>query len=231
MLGSSRKANCATAANTNWYPLNPVVQGSGVENCTGTTIYCKSLYIQGEISINANLPQITVGNVYGVAAGGNKENQGVAGSCLLTASKAANVRVVVLLDKAPNSTNATIADVYKIAPVPCNIKNFNTLDAGATATPTLALDPDKTRRFKILYNEVFTVTMDTPLVHYEKYIPLNFYTVLTGNDRIPDGSNGHQLLVTNGIYFLAFTSPADTTADPDLYTPFITMVSKLRFEP
>lgn len=226
----------STALDTQFYPVSAVTQGTAVDQCTGTTIYAKSLYFQCQVAIN---PSVAANNSADLFTANNNQglenNQG-----LLAYAKAKNVRVVVLLDRAPNGTVPKFNDVYKtVATNAATVPNYrlpnvkNPTDPGAhganpnAATPLVMLDPDKTRRFKILMNEIVTVSLNDPCVHLEKYIPLNFYITMSGNNTaVPEGTQ----LITNGVYCLAFTEP-ERVPTADVFNPAWAFTSKMRFEP
>lgn len=214
----------AVATATTFQTVSAIKQGTKVDECTGTSVYAKSLYFQAEITAspafdtNAN-DDVFVGNV-----ATNVPSQALRADVV----KAKNVRVVVLLDRAPNGTRATISDVYKCEPAPPQAQNYTAAALGqGDASSLLMLDPDKTRRFKILMNEVVSVSLNSPVVHIEKYIPLNFYMTFTNNTADPTYAN----IITNGIYVAAFTSPSKGLQNPNYIRPLWAFSSKLRFEP
>ena len=206
--------------------VSAVSQGTAVYQCTGTTIFCKSLYVQYEVKLNpisfsddANPPAIFATS----QVGGAKVYQEVA--------KAKNVRVVVIQDRAPNGTVPKLSDIYTNeheSVAPPNITWISGPAAPATASTTLMLDPDKSRRFKVLMNEVVTVSLSDPIVHGEKYIPLNFFTTFAGNTGDPNPNH----IITNGIYIFTFCESDFTIADnSSRAAPRRTWTAKLRFEP
>lgn len=212
------------AGNTPLLQISAIKQGTGVDNCVGTQVYAKSLYVQMQVSIS---PRINPGNDAAIVA--YVENGGIVGT--VYAAKAKNVRVAVILDRSPNGTLPTLADVYKQTIVP-NIKGYYGNGPEGQASSLLMLDPNKTRRFKVLMNEIITVSFDTPCVHFEKYIPLNFFIQMNGNNGGAGGGDppSYEWLVTNGIYIVAFTEP-ETCTNPTWHNPFWAFTSKLRFEP
>lgn len=227
----------STALDTQFFGISAVGQGTSVDQCTGTTIYAKSLYFQCQVSISPTVALADNADLFTAPGAQNLiNNQG-----LVSYGKAKNVRVVILLDRAPNGTVPRFNDVYKTAATnPGAVPNYrlpnvkNPQDAGGhvanpnAATPLVMLDPDKTRRFKILMNEIVTVNVNDPCVHIEKYIPLNFYITLSGNTTNPPESTQ---LITNGIYCLAFTEPERVPELPNAFVPFWAFTSKMRFEP
>lgn len=204
--------------------VSAVVQGTDVDNCNGTSIYAKSIYVQFCVGVNpwrhANGQEYVASNAVPDFSDSAQMD--------LIAVKAKAVRLVVLLDRAPNGTTPTYNNVYLTANAP-NITG-RTVQGNANACSSVAcLDPKQTRRFKILMNEVVISSWNNPIVHVEKYIPLNMYMTYSGNNvNAPSGAH----IVTNGIYVMAFCDPElNTTSETLLFQPYYTVSSKLRFEP
>lgn len=217
--------------------ISHIQQGTAVYQCTGTTVFAKSVYVQAELKLDprsfidgADPPPVFVPPQDGNA----RVFAGIV--------KAKNVRFVVFQDRAPNGTVARISDIYKMAanliyPPPAppnpqthgpNISWISGNAGGASATATLMLDPDKSRRFKILMNEVVTLTLDTPIAFVEKYIPLNFFITYAGNSAAPTPEQ----IITNGIYILCFTEGDLSSQENSARAmPRYAYTAKLRFEP
>lgn len=225
---TSQAGRVATATDSEFVAINWIQQGSTVEECTGTSVYVKSLYVQGQVSItptpdeDGNFISMRVNN--GCNFPGNRAP--------LSFAHARNVRIVVLLDRAPNGTVPKLDDVYLVAPIPPCIKNITGADAGgATMTPCVTLDPDKSRRFKVLMNQIVQLNYyNDQIVHFEKYIPLNMMVTMTGNN-VANIANAKRWLITNGVYIQAFTDIELEATDQVKWTPRWVWHAKLRFEP
>lgn len=220
--GKADEVAVTTAAS--FQAVSAIKQGTKVDECTGTSVYAKSLYFQAEVTASPAFDTAANTDVFAGDGAQHVPSQSLRADVV----KAKNVRVVVLLDRAPNGTLANISDVYKITPAISQAQNYsNVALAAADASSLLMLDPDKTRRFKILMNEVVNVSLNNPIVHIEKYIPLNFYMTFTNNA----AAASHETIITNGIYVCAFTSPSSGLDNPEYVRPLWAFSSKLRFEP
>ena len=148
-----------------------------MDNCNGTSIYAKSIYVQWCLGVNPW--RFADGHEF-VASQAAPDFSDSAQMDLI-ATKAKSVRLVVLLDRAPNGTLPTYNNVYLIADAP-NITGRTVQNANNFCSSVACLDPKQTRRFKILMNEVINISWNNPVIHVEKYIPLNMYMTYSGNN-------------------------------------------------
>lgn len=227
----------SVALNTPFTQISAVTQGTAVDQCTGTTVYAKSLYVQAQVMCHPETFGDATANTFPEKQLCGPSYSGGTRLTFPEVAKAKNVRLVVLLDRAPNGTVPQINDVYKtnirdvLNSAPPNVKNYSDAALAASATSLLMLDPDKSRRFKILMNQVVTCNLNDPMIHIEKYIPLNFYITYSGNTGAPNDATP-AMLITNGIYILAFTEAEGTVnADQNKCVPRWAYTAKLRFEP
>lgn len=235
-LAGSQKV--ARTAATQFMCISDVVQGNAIDQCVGTQIYAKSIYIQVECKMPVYVGMATNQIIEDPP---NVNNLALMNRYLYTTNNDDDVafgypelmkhglcRVIVIQDRCPNGTLPSLADVYKanqnstIASTPVNSPPNNTFVPGSSST-LMMLDRDKTRRFKVLWNELVSVNFNNPQVHVEKYIPLNFYIQYSGNV----GNQNHAHMINNGIYALVVgNSPIDNRSN-DYDEPYFALTANL----
>lgn len=195
-----------------------VTTGSDTNQCIGNQIIARSAYLQCDVSIPAiQVPPDT--DIHGT------------GTALSSEWHTANlVRICLIQDKACNGVCPKYSDVFLMDHNP-NIKNNSASTAAGdetTLSTSITLNPDKSRRFKILFNEVVSLSEATPFVHVEKYMKLNFPIMYQNNAGDPAMSQQ----ITNTLFMGVFSNNDQTsTALANEMICNTAWTVKLRFEP